>query len=183
MSPKGYKNISLPIELFKKINRLRGNKSYGGFIKDLIEKSDPLLIENLKHRIKELELENERLKAQTLTTEDLELPCVYASWNNPEQRLVDCAKWLGRKGKIITLRYEACQKCFERRTFIQQRKQEKQDDFSKAYGKGTQLYRASQPLNLKEEIYCPDGLFVTIAKCQRCPPHKKLACKQFKQQE
>jgi len=50
-----------------------------------------------------------------------ELPCVYASWHDKAKQLVDCARLLSKKGKLITLPFEACKKCYERRLAVKKR--------------------------------------------------------------
>jgi len=96
----------------------------------------------------------QQLETQELTpTENKEpIPCPYFA-PSPKPNLVECGRLLSKKGKTITLGYEACKACHERRSFIQIKKEEQAiDEFSQAYGKNTYLQKLSQS-NQKGKIY------------------------------
>jgi len=97
-----------------------------------------------------LQLATESLPEEKKTHEPIRCPFFAWSING----YVECGRWLSKKGKTIKLGYEACRACHERRTFIQTKKEEQvEDEFGKAYGKDTPLYRLSQLMSKEGKIY------------------------------
>ena len=125
MPAKGWKNIVIREDLHNKLQNMKG-KSFTEKIQKLRNKAEKY--EELKGKYEHL-LSNPNKTHGDPSNNNAKLPdlsCVYASWNNPEQRLVDCGRLLSKKGKVITLRYEACVKCFGRRTFVRKRREKNQ---------------------------------------------------------
>jgi len=89
------------------------------------------------------------------------IECPYFAWG--ENDYVECGRWLSKKGKTIKLGYQACKSCYERRSFIQIKKEEQTvDEFAKAYGKNTLLYQLGQPMSQEGKIYT--GSTISIGK-------------------
>lgn len=96
--------------------------------------------------------------------------------------------------KTRDLTPKACMLCQKERRRKSQATQKKEEDDINRFHEQTKrnIHRSAERLNetirqekqRAKEIYCPDGLYVPLTKCEeRCPPYKKLGCHQFKREQ
>lgn len=84
-----------------------------------------------------------------------ELPCPYASWHDKKKLLVDCGKDFSKKGKLYTIPFEACKRCYLRKLHIRQKKGEKQSILPQTYycTLKDETHRLNSPADL-QKLYC-----------------------------
>ena len=162
--PKGWEPISVKEPTKKLFDALRKNVTADQFLKKLLHlyqnPPEPKVIH----------------KQQPVQDQLPDLSCVYASWNNPQQRLVDCARLLSRKGKVITMRYEACVKCFGRRTFVKKRAEEQRKPEAPKPEEEAKP-RPRQPKPSMEEIVNQIGVCLNPLKISQTRPLTCVLCK------